>query len=1706
MANLGNKRPENHKEKTKFFGKGINNKSSYEIQGAINNDNYLYSRNGRVSSIDSIERISGEVSRYVMVLDSEDENDYFCIGSIDINNFIVAFWASVKWQEDALTEGIITINGDIVCMSDKLPLRHIHRLCIDKNENCLGGEVFITDNNLPPMYFNIQDLIDNFNSGSQKYFSEFDYKNYTINILNSLEVLVFTELRNVGGGNGRPVGQEVYSFRAVSDDGDKTNWSVSTPMIEIPRNYVNYENPNNLFKYASTRGDDTDKDSRTAYAPVLKLRIDNTQGYNYIEVKRTSYNNGESLGYTPNSYIIQRIPIVNNQFNIIEIVDSLSNETDNITVAPSDDTGNVSSIIKKAEALRYFKNKIELANIEYEEVDVNNLNLEYREVSGKIADPVLKFLGEIGHRDPINSTYFRSHLSGEKESFCIVLWNQNLERTFVIPIDELDNFAFPDKRKNMDGFPESINLSDYLNKMHKFVNPFSAGSPMYELPSQDTNEVEEVFEVVLSTASALEARNFPSTDDYVNTKRPSENDTPIVNITENALSGSNQYNIRNPKSDKDTTSDFDRNYSALKQFDRGVDYDTSVAFPGTSSFQEYRSDGFCKHYQSLGLGIHGISGFPDWCRAFSIAKTKPAKRVIAQGLAVYPLVEKGNTIANNTAPGGDFDIDDPVPGQNEPSEAATPSDSPPNPTYQVKGMGMNTLRQVVKEAANKVHVHIPDFDSSFLPQQLLDEMIQNPQNYKLQFVEPVGFWTEPFAGDLGIMEVDTVPGLPLNDWIGEKNDIVTHANVQYELLMPLCGAELLNASPLSSYYAYFSGNRFVAGNVLTGLGGWLGGQLPSAAGWKTQITNITLNTDNDEGLTFLEIEVEDDVWLSLYMPFAKRSIDDDEVKGWHEHFYIINIVNDSAEIPELSNQEFLAPINFIKLESKVGISYGLNSEQFETNNERIEDFQVVETTNEVNFVYIRKPNRDDLRFINITEIETYFPGDIATIDSDIDNGTTIYCGEVLNGKYKTSGKNILIDDLYSYTLATIGLNKLNKGDEVYVKYNNQKPISVFGGDIMHNTAVFPYKHRHCIGEGRHVNPKGQNLKPIYPQSDFGNQFKLGIGFPAPAYKISTRTKKHIYFDAMPKADNISSYWHTGADWDGTILMNYIRQWLILYTCQARTNLSLAYGDFYPNLGYVERPLSWESEKSITENKIFSRYDDDYPNEKERWTLGGFRINQLAGKNLDFSKTPEHDKLYARVVFLQEESQRYCNRIAWSQTRPIQNYGSPSLKTFRPFNYKDISDKHGDIRALVVISDNKGDNLYAMCENDIALVLTSKHSLSDASGNLIATSVDDSSFISEDIWNNIGQGKGLQKLHKWSLVQNGNSVFFCNENGVFEFSGGQPKPIYESNHNFLVERLQENIGNAYYVDGEGIILECLGYSFYDNKFKEYCYCIKYPYINTVDSIKNYEDGNPNARNIDISNANGFILNITEIGQYVDNPSEPLLIELRNTNIIDTKVFYILWTISSEVAIRVYNGDSYYEFIPDSQYSKITITPDDGTLIEDINKELLEDMAKLYVYCDENEVKAWSSEFDYRFDSVVAFNGKKFGLKELVINELEKGDQLNGENIEFELVDVINSSEKEEVQENKEWVSIQVNTKAEIDKNSFSIDFYNKETGVPFNTIQGVNMRYYGGYWQYIPRDLESSKRYQSQYLLYNIKYNGEGSITIVSVKPQYKILK
>ena len=136
------------------------------------------------------EKIQGEE----LVHSNTLPGNYVNICSTSVNNKKFEVWV----DENGVEDPTFIIDGVMVAQSSKIPFLAEFPIQHDKNESCVGGEVFLTDDNSPPMIFNIQDLIDSLVTSPTKYFGDFDPNQYSVNLEQPLNVPVFSELVNLG--------------------------------------------------------------------------------------------------------------------------------------------------------------------------------------------------------------------------------------------------------------------------------------------------------------------------------------------------------------------------------------------------------------------------------------------------------------------------------------------------------------------------------------------------------------------------------------------------------------------------------------------------------------------------------------------------------------------------------------------------------------------------------------------------------------------------------------------------------------------------------------------------------------------------------------------------------------------------------------------------------------------------------------------------------------------------------------------------------------------------------------------------------------------------------------------------------------------------------------------------------------------------------------------------------------------------------------------------------------------------------------------------------------------------------------------------------------------------------------------------------------------------------------------------------------------
>lgn len=150
--------------------------------------------------------------------------------------------------------------------------------------------------------------------------------------------------------------------------------------------------------------------------------------------------------------------------------------------------------------------------------------------------------------------------------------------------------------------------------------------------------------------------------------------------------------------------------------------------------------------------------------------------------------------------------------------------------------------------------------------------------------------------------------------------------------------------------------------------------------------------------------------------------------------------------------------------------------------------------------------------------------------------------------------------------------------------------------------------------------------------------------------------------------------------------------------------------------------------------------------------------------------------------------------------------------------------------------------------------------------------------------------------------------------------------------------------------------------------------------------------------------------------------------------------------------------------------------------------------------------WQGRFDYRYDQFVQINNKLFGMKDLRAYNLDEGYQINGANIEFELLQNTSPLDGFEM----EFIRVQVNS----DKKPTKIEFLDESETVLCSLEQATQgplyLKDYDGWEQFIPRidggvDPDR-KRIQSRLLIYKIFHNLAEDFKVISSIVQFKKLK
>lgn len=1300
---------EGHPKDIKSNWKGINHNTEREISGAGDTGEYLDGKNGRITSKRgnnmSFEKIRGEEELYSNYVSGA----WYCLGSISVKNQLFEIWV----DETSVDDPIITVDGVKVAESPDLPFLINFPVQMDKNDNCLGGEVFITDNNTPPIIFDVKDMVDSLVTDPSKYFQDFDLSLYSINLSAPLDIPIFKELVNVGSGGGLPVGQYQYAVRYVNEDGDRTNFGPLTPPIPVVRALSTAS-----IRYPSikTYGDASNVSSQTSYGIKLRFRVTNIFNYDFVEIKRLAYNTNSGVDSVPPGQIVAKLDISPGEISVRDFIDpSDSNVTD--TLADDEELNDLSSIAK-AKAIRYHDKRLVLMNIERASKDTDDIVLE--ELNGEKIFPILEHIGKAGHSDPFNMTYKRNYTSGERFSFAPVFFDGVGSRGFAVDAPELRNFDIPNRRDPLTS-TNSVNWSTSQLPTAANVDSDAVVGKTFEafdlhLPESRTDTCN--FKNILDKGSKGTAP--PPTGGGINNLCPPVDGDPS---TINAVDLGYLPYTPVGKNDSDIS---------------GHNYRNTVAVdPGTGNFTDYFPKGFAPDYYTKGVAISGISNIPSWAKSFSIARTRPAGRVICQGLGMYSMSE--STGPNNLVP----------------------------------------------KATNELWFYSPDIDSGFTGSGVVEDMQSNASEYSIQLISPLGFFSEIYSFDTSSTGPD------------KQIDMISYARVLEDSGLINPGESGVGISDYVAYNKYRNSLDTAGGGVFSGSNGNI--EIP--------LENFEVITDNDRGVFYkLTVSQSNAIYVteSVATSFTNQ-FDDQDLKDWTEPFYMVNIVQDGKTIVDQNIDGYGSTGHYQKVESIIGLSNGDPDQSFVLVDERWQDCipdlsSGGSLASEEVFVYVQGTNGIKRAWMDVTFLT---PAQIAVIEAEI----------VSNGFYLTTvGVNVY--GLYTHTNTSnkefsIDFNvvgyKPELDSKIIVKYDIRRPLLVFGGDSTVSESIF--------------SPIDRNVPD---KTDDSTQFNFGVGFPYGGFNLNPRIfVVNNTTSALNKIqDNFECY------------LGLIRQLAVAFTCETRSSTNLAYNldgfdQFFPMTNYVMRPNKWDDGNFsggdpvviADDNNIYDDYFDDYPEEWTQWVYGGIRYQQNV--NLDYAvKGPI--EYFSKPDFGFEEKNKFCTAVVWSLARAINQQDSPGLKTFLALNQFDITDDNGEIKlAWDASTAGKGENLYAICESGICLLLTKKAILSNLNGTDLTTLATDS-FVSGEYW--LSHDVGLSD-EMWRGAAEG-SIEIPSESGMIKVPGIY-LPNKESVYRLYENQIKDIVKQQNYFDVINPYLNALGTGydrritgFYNNMYNEY----------------------------------------------------------------------------------------------------------------------------------------------------------------------------------------------------------------------------------------------------------------------------------------------
>lgn len=1233
---------------------------------------------------------------------------YVLIGSCSCNNRVVEFWASSAF--DFATDQnppLVRVDGTVVAQSRNIPYVYDRPLQLAVVENLFGnsiaqnqtpdgtvlgrGVVYPADHNSDPLYWDIDLLVNN----NTDYFGE----NYTIS-LNSVNLLSIPEFpvhtRNLEvGSEGLLTGQYAYSLRYVTPAGDRTNVGPETPLISVPLNQHPIA-PDQQNQYPGVLTIGGLPGEATGYGVEIQFRVDNQYGFSKVEIVRRRLNTADNL---PVLEVVGIVPIVPGQVSIETFVDP-QDAISNPEIITEEEVAQRLIAVNKPKTVEYSDRRLTYANFESQPRTV--ADIEFLERSGNTVFPITQGvytrLGSPGsytdwndgYSDPVNNTYLKSYIRGERYGLGVMFWDQYSSTSYVTEVAQVpdEGYQFPNRLDPKRG--DSVLFSD----------------AQLVAPTTETNPVQLIEPTFDAFGQGSERKNHPELIE------PPYQGYDYIGITGQTIGQSfNPWGPTNP---------ITLNAPGIGSNDQTRMSQSPVSYnlTGTGSAGDddpvVNGQIWAPRHHALGAAISGITNIPSRVKAFSVMRTAPAERVIAQGIACWI----------------------------------------PQDDVEISG---GSAQIYYKKEKRQLRLIVPDFNNGTIGPDVIERFQASAAGLRLQFVRPLGFYTElysriDFVSYAGVQRDAGQVNFGLQDPGGTPQGYVNEVGYNaWRTLSPTPGA----------WNVAEGGNRLfnvenAVVNVESNYNHWI----------------VTVDADiyeHDETLP-ADSSANDTSYRDFTEPWYIVNIvaDDAEVSNDSIDRYINTGVHIKTEsCIGVSNGQ--AGQVFPLLNERRGDVYadpntitpftaGANRYVYiELNNQAL-PYLCVTDNSEAN---LNQPAI--VAQLNAGQPYTMSDGtDIYGVYEFIDNDTWTsssrkdYTGSVRFG---------------SWGLVPVPAPPQNA--RVLVRYNPAEPIKFFGGDATVTPSLGFLFNRQALGipDGTGYGPQQIYSAPNAPipyrgwrkNPDYNMRGFYDNAISPTEVLDSCRARQWaVYFDCERRS---APRFLTG---------NPIQQgpfeWpRIGYIIKPQGAWSTDYtnnGD-----GGDTRPNGWYQYPLVTVNGVPAVRPDDYVQAQ----FGGFLWQ--SGINQSYIQQPPVSGFgipFDEIGGLQDRNYFPTGLIASLEIDPLLQ-DSPGLRTFLDLNLKTISEENGEIKTIASALAGGQRNIYAWSERGVARILTSKNILTGASGEIISTQAV-SNYWGEEMWlsRNIGVPDQMWQFFVKGFAPAGDgyadSFFWADRNSVYRMVG------------------------------------------------------------------------------------------------------------------------------------------------------------------------------------------------------------------------------------------------------------------------------------------------------------------------------------------------